>query len=199
MNESTDSMSLPSDQQRTELDMLYAVLNNEDSYLWNPHDPTAAAYLDKLEATFEADASAGDGFDSQWHRLAQQAEQLWSSSTPDLAERLNQQFSTRMPATVLTRLATKAQAVSGSSQALMDQLVACVQDVMVSWDAGDLQVMARPLAYAMRDRHEQSPIDRMIGSVREADWDSLSDVERARLTLAASRYALDAIAEDLAK
>ncbi|MEM9005290.1 MAG: hypothetical protein AAGE59_17425 [Cyanobacteria bacterium P01_F01_bin.86] len=195
MKESTNPVSSLSQQQRIELDMLHSVLNEDASYLWNPADPASTAYLGKLEEAFASGDLSEDVYNSQWSKISQQAEQLWSSSSPVLATLLIQRFESRMPAQVLTQLAAKAQDVSSSGLAVIDQLVNCAQDILAGWETDDLQVMARPLAFAMRDGHGEI-LDVALRSVRQTDWDNLSDLERARLTLAIARYALDEIAQE---
>ena len=195
MKESTNPLSVFSKQQQTELAMLHSVLSDDTSYLWNPCEPAAAAYLDRLEEASETDDLLEDAFQSQWDSVAKQAEQIWSTTTSDLATSLIQQFESRMPVHLLTQLAAKAQAVSNSGLALMDQLVDCAQAIVVGWEADDLQVMARPLAMAMRDGQGEA-VDMTMRSVQQADWDSLSELEQARLVLAIARHALDEIAQE---
>ena len=195
MNESTNPVSALSNEQQIELAMLHSVLSEDASYLWNPSDPANSASLDKLEDAFATGDLSEDIFKSQWSQVLQQAEGLWSSPSPALAVSLIQQFESRMPARLITQLAAKAQEVSNNGLALMDQLVDCVQDILTGWDPDDLQVMARPLALAMRDGHGEI-LDVALRSVRQTDWENLSDLERARLTLAIARYALDEIAQD---
>ncbi|NER82142.1 MAG: hypothetical protein F6K42_21795 [Leptolyngbya sp. SIO1D8] len=194
MNESINSVSSLSLQNGIELEMLHAVLDNETAYPWNLADPAAASYLDKLEAAFEPGDLSEDIFASQWHQLSQQAEQLWASQGVSLAAVLIRQFESRMPTQLLTRLAASVEAGAQNSEALIDQLVSSVQDILQGWDADDLQVMARPLAMAMRDGHGEV-VDLTLQSVRQTDWENLSEVEQARLSLAIARYALGEVSQ----
>ena len=189
MNESTNSVISLSCRQRMEAEMLHAVLLSETIYPWNPADPTATLYFENLEAAFEASNLSEDIFTSQWHRLSQQAEQLWSCHSASLAELLIQQFESRMPVPLLTQLAAKAQTVSENGLALVDQLVDCVQEILADWESDDLRVMARPLAMAMRDGQGEI-VDVTLRSVRQTGWESLSELEQVRLSLAIARYAL---------
>lgn len=195
MKESTNPVPALSNQQRTELEMLHSVLTEDTSYLWNPHEPHASAYLDKIEEASEVGELFEDAFESQWSKLATQAEQLWSSQSSALAASLIQRFQSRMPTQLLTQLAAKVQDVSNSGLVLIDQLVDCAQDIVVGWEVDDLQVMARPLAMAMRDGQGEI-VDMTLRSVQQTDWDNLSELEQARLVLAIARYALDEIAQE---
>ncbi|MEO1299986.1 MAG: hypothetical protein AAFW75_30290 [Cyanobacteria bacterium J06636_16] len=198
MKESTGSVpSLPK-QQQIELEMLHSVLDDDASYLWNPSDPANTAYLDNLEDAFAAGDLSEDTFKSQWSRVSQQAEQLWNNQPSALAAALIQRFESRMPTQLIAQLAAKAQAVSSSGLAMADQLVDCVQAVVTGWEVDDLQVMARPLAMAMRDSRGEI-LDVALRSVRQTDWNNLSDLEQARLTLAIARHALDEIAKETAE
>lgn len=192
MKDPTHSVSL-SEQERIELEMLHAVLLDELAYPWNPAHSTAAAYLDNREVAFEPGDLPEDIFTSQWSHLSQQAERLWSGRLASLASSLTQQFGSRVPSQVLTQLATAAETASENSQALIDQLVICVQDVLGGWDADDLRVMARPLAMAMRDGQGEI-LDLTLRSIRQTDWENLSEIEQARLSLAIARYALGELA-----
>ena len=50
--------------------------------------------------------------------------------------------------------------------------------------------MARPMAFAMRGSSADEFVEATIQSVRQDDWDALSPIEQARLSLAAARYAI---------
>ena len=95
-----------------------------------------------------------------------------------------------MPAHLLQTLAASTQVVASDSGALINQLVTAAQSVLTGWDADDLNVMARPLAMAMRSGQEEI-LEVTLRSVRQTDWADLSEVEQARLSLAIARYALN--------
>jgi hypothetical protein len=78
--------------------------------------------------------------------------------------------------------------------ALVDQLVESVQTVLTDWETDDLQVMARPLAFSMRGGQEEV-LEVLLQSVRQTDWEALSELEQARLSLAIARYALGELAQ----
>lgn len=192
MKESTNPVSSLSHEQLTELELLHSVLDDGGNYPWSVHNPSSVAYFNQLETTLEDDALSEKNLVSQWQQVSQQAERLWSSAPTSLVMLLAQQFETRMPASLLTQLANRAQEVSDNGQALLDQLVDCAQTVLVGWAADDLQVMARPLALAMRDGHGEV-LEATLHSIRPLEWQSLSEIEQARLSLAIARYALDEI------
>ncbi|MGF1458638.1 MAG: hypothetical protein ACFBSG_06375 [Leptolyngbyaceae cyanobacterium] len=188
MNESSNSTTPANPQQQAELELLHSVLSQPSAHPWNPYDPQTAEYVDQLEQGVDADWD--DAVVSQWPQVSQLATALWAeSSVTALATALMQKFGARMPAQLLQQIAHQAQAVAGNGQALIDQLVVSTQTILTDWAVDDLQVMARPLALAMRSGQEES-VDAMVQSLSASEWQDLSDVEQARLSLAIARYAL---------
>ncbi|MEM7648548.1 MAG: hypothetical protein AAF283_05190 [Cyanobacteria bacterium P01_A01_bin.70] len=189
MNESTNPVSNLTPQQQIEQELLHSLLNQEEAYPWNLYDPATPQYLDGLEQASEA-TLLDEALDSKWPQVSQLAAQLWESPTQSLLATLTQKFGARMPAHLLQTLAASTQVVASDSGALIDQLVTAAQSVLTGWDADDLNVMARPLAMAMRSGQEEI-LEVTLRSVRQTDWADLSEVEQARLSLAIARYALN--------
>ena len=189
MNESTNPVSNLTPQQQIEQELLHSLLNQEEAYPWNLYDPATPQYLDGLEQASEA-TLLDEALDSNWPQVSQLAAQLWESPTQSLLATLTQKFGARMPAHLLQTLAASTQVVASDSGALIDQLVTAAQSVLTGWDADDLNVMARPLAMAMRSGQEEI-LEATLRSVRQTDWADLSEVEQARLSLAIARYALN--------
>ncbi|MEM6434983.1 MAG: hypothetical protein AAF773_14200 [Cyanobacteria bacterium P01_D01_bin.115] len=189
MNESTNPVSNLTPQQQIEQELLHSLLNQEEAYPWNLYDPATPQYLEGLEQASEA-TLLDEALDSKWQQVSQLAAQLWESPTQSLLATLTQKFGARMPAHLLQTLAASTQVVASDSGALIDQLVTAAQSVLTGWDADDLNVMARPLAMAMRSGQEEI-LEVTLRSVRQTDWADLSEVEQARLSLAIARYALN--------
>ncbi len=171
-------------------------------YPWDHDSPEAEAYLASLDTaadellnhpTIDATLRAG------WSTWSEQGEAQWhadatSSSTPLLA-RLNQQFQERVPATLLQTIATTASHLARSGRPLIEQLVGCVNEALPGWESDDLAVLARPLAYSLRDgRSEILALN--LRSISQADWNALSDIEQARLSLAIASVALKAAEQE---
>ena len=70
-------------------------------------------------------------------------------------------------------------------------MVECVLDILPQWDEEDLQVLARPLAYAMRDVDSEG-VELVVATKRP--WAQLSEIEQARVSLAVARYAISELA-----
>ncbi|MBW4690838.1 MAG: hypothetical protein KME27_03635 [Lyngbya sp. HA4199-MV5] len=155
-------------------------------YVWNPAVPESEAFFTALEQDSSLDGWDADAINIRSNAFFAQVNQLWSATS--LQETLIQRFATRVPQQFLTAIATRAQNVLSSSASLADQLVQCVQDVLPNLADDDLYVLARPLAYAMRGN--DAPIESTLERVRSVEWDALSEVEQARLSLAIARYAI---------
>lgn len=184
---------------QAELELLQVVLDDADaSYPWNPADPAASGYFEQLEQEVAADWSA-DVLDPYVQSLSTQFDQLWAEvdaaqpalTTAAFSSGLFQRFADRMPQGLLERLVQQAQMAIASSNSLADQLVASVRDVLPEWGDDDLYVLARPFAYAMRDKSENDPLEGALRSVRSEAWEDLSSIEQARLSLAIARHVID--------
>ena len=185
MNESTNPATPVNAQQQAQLDLLHSVLASAPSLPWDPCSPATTQYLDQLEQDLGDDLEIA----SQWTQVSALAEALWAVPETSLLTTLTQKFGTRMPQQLLVQLATQVQEAANSGQALIDQLVTATQAVVTEFAADDLQVMARPMALAMRSGADDT-VDSVVQSIRAVDWAELSELEQARLSLAIARYAL---------
>lgn len=186
-------------QSQAELELLQVVLDDADaSYPWNPADPAASSYFEQLEQEVAAGWPA-DALDPHVQALSTQFDQLWAAvdaaqpvlTTVAFSSGLFQRFADRMPQGLLERLVQQAQMAIASSNSLADQLVASVRDVLPEWGDDDLYVLARPFAYAMRDKSENDLLEGALRSVRSEAWEDLSSIEQARLSLAIARHVID--------
>jgi len=184
---------------QAELELLQLILNDEISYPWNPTELGADAYFAELEQEVVATGWTVDELDTHAQRLATALDQAWSTLTPAVAVKealarsvnveLFQKFIAQVPQHLLEGIVRSAQQIFPTQLSLSDQLVQCVQSVLPEWGAEDLQVLARPFAYAMRGE-ETNMLEAALRSVRCAAWTELSGIEQARLSLAIARYAL---------
>ncbi|MEO0770553.1 MAG: hypothetical protein AAFY72_14190 [Cyanobacteria bacterium J06649_4] len=179
-------------------ELLQAVLDTEQSAPWLATE-TAEEYGSRAEAAGAALEISDDEAASGWQALSQQLNQLWGETAEEnvsVLSRLQQKFAGRLPSDLLAMIGEKAQQVSKSGQPMVEQLVSCVQDGFTNLATTDLQVMARPMAFAMRGNSADELIEATIQSVRKADWKALSPIEQARLSLAAARYAISRVETD---
>lgn len=171
-------------------ELLQSVLST-DAYPWMVEE--AAAYAEEVEAAGQALEISDEEASQGWQRLSAQLDQSWNTEASQSS--LFQIFSERLPADMLTQIAQKARQVSADGESMVNQMVACVQEVLSGLAEADLQVMARPMAMAMRGRSNDEIVEATVKSIRAADWDALSPIEQAKLSLAAARYALSEVSE----
>ncbi len=171
-------------------ELLQTVLD-ADCYPWLSAE-MAVDYAARAEAAGQvleiSEAEAAQG----WQGLSQQLTQVWGDG---IIAQLQQKFANRLSPAMIAQIGEKAQQVVRSGQPMMAQMLACVRDQLTYVAESDLQVMARPMALAMRGNSAEEFVEATIRSVRSAEWDSLTPPEQARLSLAAARYAIARIAK----
>ncbi|NJL82344.1 MAG: hypothetical protein HC890_04140 [Chloroflexaceae bacterium] len=160
--------------------LLAAVLEQE-TYPWNPAEPEADAYFENAERAFTLFDTLGDpAIEAQAEAFFRAVQQSWQGDeTASLQAMLSQRFQ-GVPAAWLQQIAEQARRLMEINLVEVHKLVACVKPVLTNWGEDDLQILARPLAYAMRGNI----------SYQKADWANLSPVEQARLSLEIAQYAL---------
>lgn len=192
-------------QAQSELELLQILLRQEvqsvESSFAYPWDPAEAeGYFEALEqAVLQAGWSEAD-FTEPAQALASALNQAWDDLASPAASPLNsllvllQQFTDRfdaqVPQQVLHAIASQAERLVAENRPIADRMVHCVRDCFPNWAEEDLQVLARPFAYAMRGA-ETEALESALRSLRCAAWTDLSGVEQARLSLAIARYAID--------
>lgn len=180
-----------------EFDLLDALLHADGVHYHPgnslPHEMIQVA--EDPEATIaqpwtEFDVFAGiddDEVESRAQSFFAQVDHLWSATT--VQHSLMERFGLRMPQELLSTIARQAQHVASQSLSLADQLVQCVRDVVPSLAVDDLEVLARPLAYAMRNGGSGA-VQSTLDNLPQHSWQNLSEIHQARLSLAAARCAL---------
>ena len=180
------------DLSETRSELLQSVLT-EQSYPWLP-DSVANGYEENLAAAGQSLEISDEEALVGWHGLSAQLNQIWAGSSVDVLALLRQKFAARLPETVLVAISDHAQqaahGLSESAQPMVAKMIACVTGTVTAIGEADLQVMARPMAFAMRSSGTEELVDATAASVRQADWDNLSALEQAKLSLAAARYAI---------
>lgn len=173
----------------TESELLQTILNPAQSSPWINAE-TAAEYEEKILAAGAfleiSDVEAAQG----WESLSVQLDSVWTGAQDALLVRLQQKFAERLPADMLATIAEKAQQIANSSQPMVKQMLDCVQDCLNDVAEADLRVIARPMALAMRGSSADEFVEATIQSVRQIEWEDLSAIEQAKLSLATARYAI---------
>ena len=190
-------------QAQAELELLHLMLQPESSqaggeatepyavYPRNPGSPEAEAYFEALEQEVIKAGWSSDELAEQGQWLSGTLNQLWAEPVPveSLYSSILRQFAAQVPPQILETIVQKAQQVAATNLTLADQIVQCVQACLPNWGEDDLQVLARPFAYAMRGA-EPDLLESALRSVRCAAWTELSGIEQARLSLAIARYTI---------
>jgi hypothetical protein len=181
-----------------ERDFLSSIFSSDQPYPWDSASPDREAYLDRLEAALD-DPAVDAAIAAGWDRFSAQMETCWArvnDSTADtLLKTLRAEFQGRMPEDALGSIATAAAQLVQSGRPLAEQLVETVKTLLPSWEPGDLAVLARPLAYSLRDGQDEI-LDLTLRSVPQADWETLPELEKARLSLAIASVALNIAKQD---
>jgi hypothetical protein len=144
-------------------------------YPWNPAE--GEDFFNRLEPDGLLSGLDGAEVEARSADFFTKLDQVWAR---DLQTTLARKFAT-VPQALLAAIARQAQQVAKNSSSLAEQLVDCVQSALPTWAPEDLQVFARPLAYAMRGSESATPTK---------DWEQLSEAERAKLMLSIARYAI---------
>jgi hypothetical protein len=181
-----------------ESDLLTSLVNEQPPYPWLPSHPASEPYFTQAAAELE-DALLDQAIAAGWQRLSSQLETLWADQaaaahtlTQTLAQTLIAQFQSRVPVDRLQIIAATVADLSHRGQSYLDQLVNCASAVLPTWDRGDLAVLARPLAYSLRGGQSEI-LDLNLRTMQQVDWDALSEIEQARLSLAIAAVALKAV------
>lgn len=194
--------SAPESVMNAELELLQSILDPKPTYPWNPYTPESEAYFAELESGWD-EAGTVDAIAAGWQVLSAQLDTLWHTAADQPSERvaslvraLAQRFTVTLPEQVLSTLANQALALTNTGRPLMEQMVQCAQSVLSGWDESDLEVLARPLVLSLRDGRGEI-LDLQIRAMHQADWATLSDIEKARLSLAIASVALSEAKEQL--
>ena len=188
-SQSPDSQYFRDSQTQAEMELLATIVQTDVAYPWNPAQLESESYLTALEEEFALSDSFSDSDIAQKSQvLFAQLEQVWLTTA--LQKSLREKFA-RVPQDFLARIAQSVQNATVKYQSLADQMVECVLDILPQWAEEDLQVLARPLAYAMREVDSEGA--ELVMATRRP-WAQLSEIEQARVSLAVARYAISQLA-----
>ena len=183
--QSPDSEYFRDSQTQAQMELLATIVQTDVAYPWNPAQLESESYLAALEQEFALSDSFSDSdIALKSQVLFSQLEQVWLTTA--LQKSLREKFA-RVPQDFLATIAQSVQNATVKYQSLADQMVECVLDILPQWAEEDLQVLARPLAYAMRDIDSEG-VELVTETKRP--WTQLSEIEQARVSLAVARYAI---------
>jgi hypothetical protein len=168
---------------KTQAEMLEMLLDiDSDVYPWEPAQ--AEVYFDDVDE-FQWEEWSEEEIEVRSHKLFSQLDNCFSTPKPSL----NQRFASLVPQGWVENIAQKAKAAAAANVSMADRLVDCVAELLPNWGTEDLLVLARPLAYSMRD--EVTSIESLVPRINQTPWVELSEIEKARLSLAIARYVID--------
>jgi hypothetical protein len=186
--QSPDSQYFRDSQTQAEMELLATIVQTDVAYPWNPAQVESESYLAALEQEFALSDSFSDSDIAEKSQvLFAQLEQVWMTTT--LQKSLCEKFA-RVPQDFLASIAQSVHNATVKCQSLADQMVECVLDILPQWAEEDLHVLARPLAYAMREADSEG-MEVVVATGRP--WTELSEIEQARVSLAVARYAISQI------
>ncbi|WP_373538458.1 hypothetical protein [Chamaesiphon sp.] len=165
-------------------------------YPWNPADPDTADYFTESDRHFSWDGWSDDEIAQQSQSFLTSVQSCWepvsTEPEPSPLAAITTKFGARVPQQWLAQIAANVSNLANTNLEPVEQLVQSVRDLLSNWATDDLLVMARPYAYAMRCN---PGVDNPDNIVRPLIWTELSEIERAKLTIAIAQCALDSISD----
>jgi hypothetical protein len=158
-------------------------------YHWDPRSLETEAYLQSLEQAWPEDIVADYAAIAPTLHKALKISPI-SSTTSDTL--LIEQFP-GIPQAIVQHIMAQVKGTGLELLSLAEQLLHCVQDLFPGWGIEDLQVLARPYAYAFRSG---APSIASRSAEEAIEWNKLSDMEQIRLCFQLSKAALEAKTED---
>jgi hypothetical protein len=169
-------------------ELLEAMFQDEPIYPWNPSEPETEVYFVQLEQNMSFNPWSDDTeVEVQAVEFLNYLHQCWEN--PQVSRGSKALFAW------LESISQQAQQLLNANLAPMDQLIKCVQPLLLGWAEEDLQVFARPFAYAMRGNSDNI-IKSTLHAAENRSWETLSDIEQARLSLAIAHYAIHQFQSD---
>jgi hypothetical protein len=192
----SSGFSQPDDYQTiAEIDLLNAISHSDTIYPWEPADQTTEFYFNNLATISDVTASLSEQeLNERSHQFFQQLEQTYTLISVE--QSVLTKFAPFAPENILKKLSSVASEVVSQvarvsgNLSLSDQLVHCVNEILPQWSLEDLEVLARPYAYAMRSSNNDM-IESTVQSINDSSWENLSDLEQVRLSLAIALYAIN--------
>jgi hypothetical protein len=183
--QSPDSQYFRDAQTQAEMELLATIVQTDVAYPWNPAQIESESYLAALEQEFALSDSFSDSDIAEKSEvLFARLEEVWMAT--NLQKSLFDKFA-RVPQDFLASIAQSVHNATVKCHSLADQMVECVLDILPQWAEEDLHVLARPLAYAMREA-DSDAVEVVMATRRP--WTELSEIEQARVSLAVARYAI---------
>ena len=172
-------------------ELLDLLLDTEEVYPWDTTSLEAEDYFSEIEAEFSLmDALDEAEITAQADLLFSNIDCCWSSvDSLNISASLLKKFGQLVPLTWLETITTQAQLLATENVSQLTQLVECVRPLWTNWTEDDLQVFARPLAYAMRGETDIKP----------DSWQELSEIEQIRFSMFIAQEVLNELTPEQAQ
>jgi hypothetical protein len=187
------SASKPFDQHNSpETELLHRLFSSDALdeasalYPWNPSESAAESYFLAQDNQFSMDDWSEAELQQSANSFFSNLQACWPSQ--DVMQLLSDKFAARIPQEWLAKVAAEATKQVAAAHKTKNQLVSCVRELLPAWEEDDLLVLARPYAYAMRSDVAAADMNNLA---RPIDWSELSATEQAKLTMLATKYALE--------
>jgi hypothetical protein len=180
------------------LELLEALLDTEDvTYPWNHTAIESEEFFHDAEAQLLMDELLDSELNTRSHTFYNQLDSLWNNYNrttnvgvvASLKESLQTAIASRVPHEWIERIVEKAANIFNPQQPMSEQLMQCAQAVLPNLGVDDLLVLARPFAYAMRNGEPQS-LESALNKVGQQEWNNLSEIEQAKVSLAVAYHAI---------
>jgi hypothetical protein len=185
---------LPLDDSEVQAQLIDCLLaSSTANYPWNPAEPDTADYYLETDSHFSLDNWSETEIAQKSRSFFAQIQSCWANSPTPVLElsplaALIEKFGARVPQQWLAQIADNVSSLATNQLEPIDRLIQSVQDLLPNWAAEDLLVIARPYAYAMRGDTGVNEIDNIV---RPLAWTELSELERAKLTIAIAQAAIN--------
>ena len=166
------------------------LLLHDSIYPWDVKESETEEYINNLETQF-SDNWTNQELENKAQSFFSRLNQCWDTNLNcNINNVLSQQFGSLIPHNLLENISVEINKVIALNINPMERLIQCVKPLLSGWSEVDLQVFARPLVYAMRGDFE--PEKDIVNSLMEnKKWHDLSEVEKAKVTLAIAQYSLE--------
>lgn len=189
MNPSVDPIESDNIYNQFADELLELLVDQEESYPWNPQDPETEAYFNDLENNFCLTEDLDtEEIESNAQTLFACLHQSWQTApSSEIEQSLQREFGYLVPSSWLQTIAHRAKEIISENLSTLDQLVECVKPLLNNWAEDDLRLFARPIAYPMRSMRSGFKPD----SSEKTSWNDLSEPEKARLSMQIAQKALE--------
>ena len=185
---------LPLDDSEAQAELIDCLLaSSTTTYPWNPAAPATADYYLETDRHFSLDNWTDAEITEKSRSFFAQIQSCWANLPIPVLEisplaALIEQFGARVPQQWLAQIAANVHDLATNQLEPIDRLIQSVQDLLPNWATEDLLVIARPYVYAMRGDTGVNDIDNIV---RPLAWTELSELERAKLTIAIAQAAIN--------